>query len=86
MQMTLSNWGNSLGLRIPKAIAGMLGLKESSKVILQVEDGERIVVSPVSLQGLAQEIDLEAMVAKVTKKNSPTLSEDDDRPVGKEIW
>ena len=44
MQATISRWGNSLGLRIPKDIATALGLADGARVELQAE-GDRIVIS-----------------------------------------
>jgi antitoxin MazE len=45
MQIQLSKWGNSLGIRIPKDVAMKLGLSENSRVDLSVE-GDRIMISP----------------------------------------
>lgn len=44
MQSTISRWGNSLGLRIPKELAQNLGLREGVRVELSAE-GDRIVIS-----------------------------------------
>ncbi len=44
MQATISRWGNSLGLRIPKDIAAALGLADGARVELQAE-ADRIVIS-----------------------------------------
>jgi antitoxin MazE len=44
MQVQLSKWGNSLGLRIPKSLARELGLTEGAHLDIKAEDG-RIVVS-----------------------------------------
>ena len=44
MQVQLTRWGNSLGLRVPKDIAAKLGLKEGARVDIAAEDG-RIVIS-----------------------------------------
>jgi antitoxin MazE len=44
MQVHVARWGNSLGLRIPKAIAQRVGLREGASVDVEVE-GDRIVVS-----------------------------------------
>jgi antitoxin MazE len=44
MQVQLSKWGNSLGLRIPKSVAQELGLTEGAHLDIKAEDG-RIVVS-----------------------------------------
>lgn len=43
MQVRISRWGNSLGLRVPKEIAVRLGLREGSRVNVAT-DGDRIVV------------------------------------------
>jgi antitoxin MazE len=45
MQVQVSRWGNSLGLRIPKDIASQVGLREGTRVEIEAE-GERIVISP----------------------------------------
>lgn len=44
MQVQLARWGNSLGVRIPKDIAGRLGLSEGARVEMQAED-DRIIIS-----------------------------------------
>ena len=44
MQVLLSRWGNSLGLRIPKAMTEKIGLTDGSRVEVQMED-DRIVIS-----------------------------------------
>jgi antitoxin MazE len=44
MQVQLARWGNSLGLRIPKDIAGKIGLAEGTRVQIEAE-GDRIVIS-----------------------------------------
>jgi antitoxin MazE len=44
MQVQISKWGNSLGVRVPKDVAAKLGLTEGSRVDVTVE-GDRIVIS-----------------------------------------
>lgn len=44
MQVYLTKWGNSLGLRIPKAMASHFHLCEGMQVEIRAE-GERIVIS-----------------------------------------
>ncbi len=44
MQVQISKWGNSLGVRVPKDVAAKLGLSEGSRVDVSVE-GDRIVIS-----------------------------------------
>lgn len=45
MQARITRWGNSLGVRIPKQIAGRLGLAEGARVNIEAE-GNRVVISP----------------------------------------
>ena len=44
MQVQISKWGNSLGVRVPKDVAAKLGLTEGSRVDISVE-GDRLVIS-----------------------------------------
>ena len=43
MQVLISKWGNSLGVRVPKDVAAKLGLGEGSRVDVSVE-GDRITI------------------------------------------
>jgi antitoxin MazE len=45
-ELDLKLWGNSLGVRIPAAIARSSGLKPDQRVRLSVEQG-RVVITPV---------------------------------------
>src|SRR3954464_10662082 len=44
MQVQVTRWGNSLGLRLPKELARRLGIAEGSRVEVAAE-GDRLVVS-----------------------------------------
>jgi antitoxin MazE len=46
MQVLLSKWGNSLGLRLPKALTAEIGVTDGQKVEVRAEGG-RIIVEPV---------------------------------------
>ncbi len=46
MQTTLSRWGNSLGLRIPKQLAVTLGLAEGARVELTADEDRIIITLP----------------------------------------
>jgi len=46
MQVLLSKWGNSLGLRLPKALTAEIGVSDGQKVEVRAEGG-RIIVEPV---------------------------------------
>ncbi|HZL00509.1 MAG TPA: AbrB/MazE/SpoVT family DNA-binding domain-containing protein [Caulobacteraceae bacterium] len=43
MHVQISKWGNSLGLRLPRALAQRIGVREGEKVNL-VLDGDRLIV------------------------------------------
>lgn len=44
MQVQIARWGNSLGVRIPKDVAGAVGLAEGARVDIAADDG-RIVIT-----------------------------------------
>jgi antitoxin MazE len=44
MQVNVSKWGNSLGLRVPKEIAARVGLREGARVRIDAR-GKTIVIS-----------------------------------------
>lgn len=46
MQVQVSKWGNSLGVRLPKALAAQVGVADGQRVEVSVED-DRLVISPV---------------------------------------
>jgi len=66
MQVQLSKWGNSLGLRLPRALAQQIGASEGQKVNI-IADGARLIIEPVapalSLQDLLVNMTPEAMRA-----------------------
>jgi antitoxin MazE len=78
MRATISKWGNSLGLRIPRGLAEDAGLDEGSVVELRLEDG-RLVAEPVTGEKL------ESLLARVTAKNIHRELPADS-PRGREIW
>ena len=64
METRVQRWGNSLALRIPKALADEVGLKANSPVQLSLHDRQLVVV-PV----LKPAFNLEALLAQVTDNN-----------------
>ena len=79
MRARITKWGNSLGVRIPKAVAMDIGLDEGADVELKVS-GRNLVLAPVH-----REYDLKELVAAITPKNRPRET-DWGAPVGNEIW
>jgi len=80
MKTKMQKWGNSLAIRIPKAFATEVGLKEESEVDVSLKSGKLVVV-PVEKPGLT----LKALLAKITEEN--VHREVDAGPAtGREAW
>jgi antitoxin MazE len=64
VQVLISRWGNSLGLRLPRALTAEIGVTEGQKVEVRAEGG-RLVVEPVretySLAKMMENVTPEAM-------------------------
>ncbi|MEO0516960.1 MAG: AbrB/MazE/SpoVT family DNA-binding domain-containing protein [Cyanobacteria bacterium P01_A01_bin.116] len=45
IQQRVSTWGNSLGIRLPQAIAQQVGFTEGVSISISVE-GDKVVLSP----------------------------------------
>lgn len=80
METKITKWGNSLGVRIPKALADETEVAEGSRVEIVVRDGE-LVLRPLRRPRFT----LEELLAGVRKAN---LHEEVDTgtPEGREIW
>ena len=66
MKSKVCLWGNSLAIRVPKAMGDELGLLKDSMVELEVSEGQ-LVVTPI-----AKVFSLEEMVARITPENRHT--------------
>lgn len=73
----VQKWGNSLGVRIPKALAVKAGLDEGTEIEIDVEDGQ-LVIKP-----RAQTLD--ELLSQVTSDNLHSEVES-GAPKGREIW
>jgi len=60
MQVQISKWGNSLGLRLPRALVRQVGIGEGEKVRI-VASGNRLIV-----ERLAPAYSLEDLLTNVT--------------------
>jgi len=79
MTTQIAKWGNSLGLRLSKAVVEEARLDEGDKVEVSVKDGA-IVIRPSR-----PAYTLGELVSKITPKNRP--SEGGWRtPAGREAW
>jgi antitoxin MazE len=62
MRVKVQAWGNSLGLRIPKAYANELGVSAGSEMEVNVEAG-------ALRAALAPSAQLDALLAQITDEN-----------------
>jgi antitoxin MazE len=79
MLAKVQRWGNSLGLRIPKAIAAQASVREGSSVELSVTAGA-IVIRPPS-----RRYELAELLAQVLPQNRHRELAT-GRPRGREVW
>jgi len=63
MAIIAQNWGNSIGIRIPKKIAGKFEIKNGTELEVS-EDGKSIILKPVN-----NDPTLEELMAGITKEN-----------------
>jgi antitoxin MazE len=79
LRARVAKWGNSLGVRIPKAVAKEVGLDEGTNVDVRVS-GRNLVLAPAH-----REYSLQELVAGITAKNRHGET-DWGNPVGNENW
>lgn len=75
----IAKWGNSLGLRLPKAVALEAQVDEGDRVDVSVRNGA-IVIRPSR-----PTYSLEKLVVKITPRNRHDES-DWGTPIGHEAW
>lgn len=73
----IQKWGNSLGVRIPKAIAIQAGIEEGALVDFQIE-GDRIIIR-------RKQPTLEMLLSQITPENLHKEVSTSDA-VGREEW
>lgn len=78
MSVKVQKWGNSLGVRIPKAVIEKTKLHENAEVEIESKNGT-IVIFPVK-----KEISLDSLLEQITKSN--LHSEEDFKSEGNEVW
>ena len=76
----LAKWGNSLAVRIPKAVADTAQLREGDPVDVGVNQEGSLVVRPAR-----RKYRLKALVSQITAKNRHAET-DWGRPAGTEVW
>jgi len=76
----LGKWGNSLGVRIPMAIAKQINLTEGMNITLAIVDGN-LVIQPIQ----QRKYTLDELLEGMTPDNChPEVGMGE--PVGNEIW
>lgn len=80
MKVKIQQWGNSLGIRIPKAYASDIRLHKGSMVDITKVKG-KLVIMPVE----ELEFSLEELLSGITGKNIHHEI-DTGVPAGKEVW
>jgi len=80
MRAQVSKWGNSLAIRLPKAAAASLNVREGQAVDLTIE-GEAVVI-----RSSRPRYSLEELVAQMRPGNEPESFDDvNSPPVGQEL-
>jgi antitoxin MazE len=80
-QTKISQWGNSLAIRLPQALVSELAIARGAEVELHIEnDGFR-----VTLPSVPRKFTLEELLAGVTPENIHH-EVDWGKPQGKEAW
>ena len=80
MNATIQKWGNSLALRIPKAVARETQLENGSVVNLAIRKG-MVIIEPSK----KAKYQLDALLKGVSKKNIHRCV-DTGPAVGREVW
>lgn len=78
MTVRVQKWGNSLGVRIPKAVAAQSDIREGSEVDVYCKDG-RVIVQPSPVPSLHE------LLSRIKPGDRPPV-EDWGGPVGREVW
>ena len=87
MQTTVVKWGNSHGIRLPKAFLNNINIVENDPVEIKLED-EKIVIKKIHTKGhktLKQRL-FEFYGKKYEYIVEPQKEYDWGKPVGKEAW
>lgn len=78
MSAKIQKWGNSLGVRIPKAVIEKANLNENSEVEIENKDGGIIIFLRQKKPSLS------SLLSQITEKN--LHKEEDDKIEGNEVW
>jgi antitoxin MazE len=80
MRATISRWGNSLALRLPKAALDAAGLREGDSVTISDDDGGLRIAR-------SDRLDVHALIASITPETLHRDEEWIDAPrIDREVW
>ncbi|MCK6450842.1 MAG: AbrB/MazE/SpoVT family DNA-binding domain-containing protein [Alphaproteobacteria bacterium] len=77
MRARISKWGNSLAVRLPRALTEQVGLKEGGAVEIVANDDAIVLRKPAYT--------LDDLVAQITPENLHSET-DWGKPRGREVW
>lgn len=80
MEIQVKKWGNSLGIRIPQAIANQINIQDGSKINLVLENN-KIELKPI----VPEEYRLDDLVGLIDESNLQTEISS-GKAQGNEIW
>jgi antitoxin MazE len=80
METKIQMWGNSLGVRIPKALAASAGVEPGAVIRLTLVNGKLVIERVID-----REYSLDELLAGVTRQNLHTEM-DTGTAVGCEAW
>lgn len=78
MRVQLSQWGNSVGVRVPAVALADIGMQVGQALEMRVE-GRRLILEPAAET-------LDELVARITPENRHGLTFEDDASRGAEVW
>jgi len=84
MKVAFQKWGNSLALRVPKALAQEIGAGDGKSAEMSVRDG-KLVVEVTKRKRRKRRYTLDELVAGITTENRHKEI-DWGPPVGNEVW
>lgn len=80
MKTNVQKWGNSLGVRLPRALADQAQIREGSVVEIEEADGM------ITIRSVApREYALDELVSGITEENRHEEVETGE-PTGNEVW
>lgn len=85
MTMTLTKWGNSVGVRLSPTTLRKAGLHVGDKVEAEYQEGVGVVLR-LAAPKIRPRVDLAAMLERITPDSLHDASEFDTKPIGSEVW